>query len=229
MKKTRKLTKTTQLMEKLIQDITSGTFAPGDKLPMEALKQHYDVGGTPLREALSRLVSSGLVQFEEQCGFHVSSLSLAELQDLYEVRLNIENLALEWAMEKGDADWEAEIIVSLHRLTKYIDPKLNNNLNITEWDKLQNNFYFALVKGCQSPWLLKIRDMLHDQALRYRAICFSHSMKNIKTLTAIVNDNKKLANAVLSRDKEKAIKIANKTWKDSVKTISEYLKNKLKT
>jgi GntR family carbon starvation induced transcriptional regulator len=225
MKKTRKLTKTTQIMEKLLQDITNGAFAPGDKLQMETLKQHYGVGGTPLREALSRLVSRGLVQFEEQCGFHVSSLSLAELQDLYEVRLNIENIALEWAIEKGDADWEADIIVNLHRLTKYIDPKLNRNLKMAEWDKLQKDFYLALVKGCQSPWLLKIRDMLHDQALRYRAICFNNSITNVKTLTAIIDDNKKLAKAVLSRDKEKAIKIANKTWKDSVKIISEFLKN----
>ena len=57
--------------ERLRADILSCKLAPGSKLPFDRLKEDYGVGLSPLREALSRLATSGLVTMEGQRGFRV--------------------------------------------------------------------------------------------------------------------------------------------------------------
>lgn len=63
----------------LLEDILSGTLKPGHKLRLQALKDQYNVGNSPLREALNRLSAIGMVIREENKGFRVSPASVAEL------------------------------------------------------------------------------------------------------------------------------------------------------
>lgn len=217
--KNRKLTKATRVQESLRDDIVCGRILPGEKLQMDALKERYGVGYSPLREALSRLASNGLVQQEEQCGFSVAPLSQEELYDLYEVRAFIETRALELAIRNGDDRWEAEVLAAWHVFAKFLDPKSGNELQQEEWERLQKDFLRAMVKGCNSPWLLKIRDSLYDQASRYRGVCIKNHSKNPKLLSAYIKENQDLVDAVLARDLQKVIKLSEKSWQNSVNSV----------
>ncbi len=53
----------------LRDDIIEGRLAPGEKLRVEHLKEHYRVGAGTLREAITQLVSDALVVAEGQRGF----------------------------------------------------------------------------------------------------------------------------------------------------------------
>ena len=53
---------------KLLEDILKGHLEPGRKLRLQALKDQYDVGNSPLREALNRLSANGMVVREENKG-----------------------------------------------------------------------------------------------------------------------------------------------------------------
>ena len=55
--------------DRLLEDILNGSLEPGLKLRLQALKKQYDVGNSPLREALNRLSVNGLVVREENKGF----------------------------------------------------------------------------------------------------------------------------------------------------------------
>ncbi|MEO1017743.1 MAG: GntR family transcriptional regulator [Pseudomonadota bacterium] len=54
-------TLTETVYSRLRQDIITGVRAPGERLRIEHLRKIYDVGPTPLREALQRLAADGLV------------------------------------------------------------------------------------------------------------------------------------------------------------------------
>src|SRR6185369_8530624 len=56
---------------RLRDDIISGALVPAEKLRIEHLRQRYGIGASALREALSRLVSDGLVECEAQRGYWV--------------------------------------------------------------------------------------------------------------------------------------------------------------
>lgn len=223
----KKQTKSAKVLDRLRLDIISGHFQPGQKLQMEDLKNQYNVGYSPLREALSRLVSYGLVCVKEQCGFTVAPLSLEELYDLYSVRIGIEVQALERSIQNGDDDWEAEVTAAWFKYKKCLNQGINHQIDPHIWDTLQKEFRFSLIKACQSNWLLKIREMLNDQALRYRFICLNSYYRNKDVLNEFINENEQLVSAVLSRDSKTAVKIIQISWESSVKLIAHAMQKSL--
>ena len=68
--------------QRLHADILWGRALPGSPLRFTELQLRYGVGVSPLREALSRLVSEGLVTTEGQRGFRVARVSADEAQDV---------------------------------------------------------------------------------------------------------------------------------------------------
>ncbi|VEB33350.1 GntR family transcriptional regulator [Legionella sainthelensi] len=222
-----KQSKASIVLEKLRQDLVSGYYSPGQKLQMEQLKTRYNVGYSPLREALSRLVANGFVNLEELCGFSVPLLSLEELYDLYALRMELEARALELSMEHGDASWEAEVISCWHRYAKYLDSQLVHPLDPIEWNEFQKEFTFTLIKACQSPWLLKIQDMLYDHSARYRFLCMGFHHNNKKVLAEFKQENEDLVAAVLARNKEQVIALSQIGWQNSLELMADRLRIKI--
>ncbi|MCD6074021.1 MAG: hypothetical protein K0Q70_904, partial [Rhodospirillales bacterium] len=70
------------VFDRLRQDVLNGVLRPNEKLRIESLRQRYDVGASPVREALNRLVSEGLVLLEDQKGFRVAPVSREELHEI---------------------------------------------------------------------------------------------------------------------------------------------------
>ncbi|MBT9447223.1 MAG: GntR family transcriptional regulator, partial [Hyphomonadaceae bacterium] len=75
-------------------EIIRGAFPPAARLRMEELKARFEVGFSPIREALSRLIGEGLVEFEPNRGFRVAPLSREDLLDIALARVAVETAAL---------------------------------------------------------------------------------------------------------------------------------------
>ena len=86
----RSATVTEAIYTRLRTDILLGEWQPDDRLKLDRLRQRYAASVNTLREALSRLVSEGLVANEGQRGFKVVGASLADLQDITEMRAMLE-------------------------------------------------------------------------------------------------------------------------------------------
>jgi len=108
-----------KILDSLKNDIISGEYLPKQKLHIKTLKEKYNVGTSPLREALSQLMANDLVVSKNQRGFYVSDISLEDLTDIYQTRAKIESLCIEMSIDKGDDYWEANLIAASHRLNKY--------------------------------------------------------------------------------------------------------------
>ena len=79
------------------QDILAGHLAPGSRLGIVDLVQRYEIGATPLREGLSRLMSRGLIVGTGQRGFRVADVSREDLLDITCMRTAIEIEAIRLA------------------------------------------------------------------------------------------------------------------------------------
>ncbi|MEM9231900.1 MAG: GntR family transcriptional regulator, partial [Pseudomonadota bacterium] len=108
-------TLTEQALESLQKDILAGTLKPGARLGVTELANTYDIGTTPIREALSRLLSKNLIVATERRGFRVREMSYDDLRDITLTRFVIEREALRLSMIQGDDEWIALIVASLHR------------------------------------------------------------------------------------------------------------------
>src|SRR5580700_3759218 len=105
--------------QRLRQDILWGRFAPGSPLRSDELRARYDVGISPLREALTRLSSERLVTTVGQRGFRVAQLTAYDVEDTMATRLVIEGEALARSMERGDIAWETSVVAAFHALSRH--------------------------------------------------------------------------------------------------------------
>ena len=189
-------------MASIRHDILTGALGPDAKLRIHELGARYGIGATPIREALSRLTSEGLVRAMMQRGFRVSPMSRADLADITATREVIELEALRRSMASGGDAWEADIVAALYRLEKFarLDPTaLQAQRN--EFDLAHKRFHGALLAACGSPRLLELHSALYDQAYRYRYLMMGELLRRPRDLGAAHAD---LARAVLARDVEAA-------------------------
>ncbi len=190
----------------LRQDILFGVLRPGSRLKIEELNQRYQVGPTPLREALARLASEGLVQSEQLKGFRVALVSLKELEELCELRVMIETEALRRSIALGDEHWEGNIVASFHKLDR-LEQKLEagETIDPAEWEDRNRDFHQALVAAAGSEWLLRMREHLWDHHERYRRY---GRILLVRSPSASVNaEHRDMMESALKRDPDRAAKI----------------------
>jgi DNA-binding GntR family transcriptional regulator len=152
----------------LRHDIVEGVLAPGEKLRVEHLKARYAVGAGTLREAITRLVSDALVVAEGQRGFRVAEMTIADLQDLTELRVHIEIDALRRSIRHGNEAWRERLRRAYEELSAVEQPILPENR--PRWEMLNANFHEALISGQASAWTLRVLRTLARHGERYRRL-----------------------------------------------------------
>lgn len=93
-----------QVRDSIHAAITSGRLDPGDRLREIPLSKHFGVSTTPVREALRRLESEGLVQIHPRRGAVVTALEEGVVADLYDLRLILEVEAVRLAVARPDLE-----------------------------------------------------------------------------------------------------------------------------
>ena len=153
---------------RLRHDIVSGCLAPGERLRVEHLKDQYQVGAGTLREALSLLLSDALVTAEGQRGFRVAPISLADLEDVTNLRVLIETEALRQSIRRGDARWEAALVAAFHLLTQA--EAQPGGIDIDVYEQRNKALHEALIGSHDSAWSKYMLGILYRHAERYRNI-----------------------------------------------------------
>ena len=177
------------------KDIIAGCYEPGEKLRIESMRKRYDVGNSPLREALTRLASVGLLAQKDQRGFCVPVISKADLTDICNTRIHIEVAALKLSIAQGGDEWEAKIVSTFHCLQK---AQLKREADTEHWEKIHSDFHFSLIAACQSPSMLRFCRILHDQFDRYRRLAPSNT--NCREL--LDQQHREIMERVLSKDND---------------------------
>ena len=196
----------TSIYARLRGDILRGVFSPGERLRLDALCERYEIGATPLREALNRLSAEELVNREEQRGFRVAPVSLSDLAELTKTLCWITELALREAIKNGDAAWEESVILAAHRLSRVPREGEQGYASFNpEWEERHRVFHLALIASCGSRWLIDFYAMLMDRNTRYRYLAFADGSEP----RDVEAEHQAIVDAVLARDADRAIAAAN--------------------
>ena len=191
---------------RLRRDILAGAFAPASKLRIEELRTRYDIGASPLREALSRIVSDGLVTAEGQKGFRVAAVSEADILDITNTRKLLERAALTDSLQRGDADWEAHVVAAYTILEEeHATLERTSGESADDWEKANHAFHGALVSACESKWQLNFRQVVYDQAARYRRLVVLDGEQE----RGVHEEHRQMFEAAVARDVEKSCQLAD--------------------
>jgi GntR family carbon starvation induced transcriptional regulator len=205
-------------------DIVNGSLGPGEKLRIESLCHRYEVGASPIREALSRLSADGLVARLDQKGFRVMPADNDDLEELLRTRCLIDDIALREAIKRGDGTWEDKIVLSSHRLKRTPNLASDGSIN-PEWDRRHKEFHTALVEACGSRWLLRLHDVLFDCTDRYRHLVAKYAPSERDALS----EHQALMDAVVNRNADEAVQLLNGHISKTLQSAAEVLgRNKIR-
>jgi DNA-binding GntR family transcriptional regulator len=197
-----------QAHENIRRDILSGELFPGDKLQIEAISERYGIGIAPVREALNRLSSEGLVERKSQRGFFVTEISITALEELVKTRIWLETLALREAIHSATEEWEEQLVLAYHRLARTnrrMPPEAGRDLS-EEWELRHKEFHMLLLDRCGSGWLLGFCSTMMDQAVRYRNLSMNVHPSLLRREGAAA-EHEALLNAVIDRDTDRACQL----------------------
>jgi DNA-binding GntR family transcriptional regulator len=190
--------------QRLRREILEGTLAPDSKLGTEELRARYNVAGSTIREALTRLLGEALVTSEGQRGFRVAPASLEDFRDLTEVRMLIETEALRQSIANGDEAWESQVVAAFYRLSKVEKRLVDDPAGASgEFEERNREFHQALIAACPSRWLHHINGLLYQQSERYRRIAVSR--RNVPR--DVHAEHQAIVDATLARNVELACKL----------------------
>ncbi len=156
-------TLTDQVYKVLRTSIVTGEISGGTRLVESALAAQMKVSRTPVREALHRLAVEGFLYPVPRAGYIVEEMSDYDIEDLFTIRLAIEKLAAELAVEKITS-------VELHEMElnlKKTDQKIETG-HTEELTSLDVEFHGVIYKATRSKTLYHICKSLSDYSLKYR-------------------------------------------------------------
>lgn len=142
--------------------ILSGAYLEGEPLRQDAIADELGVSRIPIREALRQLEAEGLVIFNPHRGAVVSSLSIKEIDEVFELRASIEVELLRIAIPK----LETEHLARAGEVLARYDDALNTR-NVLAYGQLNWQFHSTLYDPADRPVTLAIAQRLHRQADRY--------------------------------------------------------------
>ncbi len=206
-------------------DIIAGRLPPGEKLLFEKISKAYDVGISPLREALVQLTADGLVVNEGHKGFTVAPMLLEEMLDVAELRIHLETLALTKSMARGDDEWEVGVAAAhlrLERATRQLDLADGEERAAAEdnWETRHREFHFALTGACNSHWLLHFCDRLYDQIERYRRHFWEYPVRAHRT----EGEHAALKDAAIDRDVARAVALLEEHFRRQAELTAEVMR-----
>jgi DNA-binding GntR family transcriptional regulator len=206
---------TRSVYQQLRADLLSGVYKPNEKLRAEDLRKRFNIGSSPIREALNRLLAEGFVSLEEQKGFRVAPVSVEELEELVRARGLIDGAAVAESIRRYDTDWEEGLVLALHRLSRVVRRKPGEAVGDNpEWERLHRAFHVALVSGCGSRWLQRISEQLFDTAERYRLLAASELEPRNE-----LDEHRAIVQACLDRKPEEAVRLIEAHYASTCRTI----------
>jgi DNA-binding GntR family transcriptional regulator len=185
-----------QVCDSLRGSILSGELAPGTVLSEVSLAKSFRVSRGPIREALGRLATEGLVTVTPRRGTIVTDLTHEEFVDAYQVREALETLAIRLAVQRMPDD-DVGRLRELHE--QMIEHARGND--VQGFFEANTRFHRVLVEASGNRKLQSIYELLVGQMGRYHA----RSLALRGTVEKSISEHAAILAAVEARDAERAV------------------------
>ena len=184
-----------QVFRALEQEILNGVRRPGDALTELGLCEKYQVSRTPVREAMRRLETAGLVTVQPNRSAVVAGVSVQDMLDIYEIRMRIEGLAARWSALRITEN-ELQALEKILDLQEFYTAKGKPE----ELHRLDADFHRALYSDCGSPMLTDTLTALHHRLQRFRRTSLSNAERAARSLA----EHRAIYEALAAHDGEAA-------------------------
>lgn len=141
----------------LSRSIMMGEFEPGQKLKLNELASAFQTSHMPVREALSRLTVAKVLQAEPRRSVYVPHIDRKRLEDLLNIRIELECMALRAAAAKPNP----ELASDLAKINGKLEAEaMSDRPNFKDYLAANHEFHFAIYNACGNPDLTSLIELM---------------------------------------------------------------------
>jgi DNA-binding GntR family transcriptional regulator len=200
------------IAERLRSAILDGHFGPGERLREEALARSMGVSRGPIREALVRLEREGLLVIRRNRGAVVAQLSREDLDEVYTLRVAIERLAVQRAVEHGNE----ESIAQLQSVVDEIADAVGRGISEQEAAELDLRFHDQIYQAANHRRLVESWLTLRPQIY---FVFLNRNVANPDFRDYVVTSHQDILDAIHLRDETLAVRLIEEHLRGSYERI----------
>lgn len=187
-----------QLYEAVKDSILRNAFIPGSLLQIDRLAEEYGVSATPVREALVRLESDGLVTLIPNKGAQVTEITEEDIREIWEMRRLLEPYA---ARSSAPAIREEDIAELERLILKLREDPSDTELYIKTDIMLHNMLYFQ----CPNSYLRETLRKVHEVSYRIRYFAESRKTMHDAVIHEVIREHLDILDILRSRDPDRIV------------------------
>ena len=177
------------------QLILDNTLTADTQINIDAMAAQLSISRTPVREALMRLQTQGLVRIVPHVGCFVCGLTRETTHDIFELRRIIESYAAKKAAESFS---DEELQQWMDKITGSEQAVLQGN--IEEFNEMETAIHNLLVTNLHNKRIEDVMDMVADNIYRQRIIA-TKAQDNVKLS---LEEHRRIVEAIVARDPDEA-------------------------
>lgn len=199
--------------DEIKDDILNKRLVPGQKIIVRELSERYNISVTPIKQALNRLVSEGIVESIPRRGMIVRQLSVKDITDSLETRRMIEMYSIPFVLKYSAQDSafleQLEENITLH--AESIMPAYETK-NFVKLHKIDFDFHTMLVSTMQNDRIMDIYRNLGTHCI----ITYLYGKKVLNRTLCSLEEHKAICEAIKAGDQD-ALSKAITTHIDNVR------------
>ncbi|MCZ4354737.1 GntR family transcriptional regulator [Roseovarius aestuarii] len=190
-----------EVYRQLCELILEGGLAPGESITVASIADAFNVSPMPVREALTRLMQAGALTIISGRSIGVPTPDLASFEDLKNVRIEVESIALRWAIRHKTPSFTASLEGYLEQMIQAEEAK-----DLKAHIRTNYEFHFAIYRQSGSRILLETIENLwlrvgpYFHALRERGNLRISNVQHRCMYQAIIDGDEAAATAALAHD-----------------------------
>lgn len=203
------------VFQTLRRAILKGELVPGERLMEVRLANALGVSRTPVREAIHMLELEGLVVMVPRKGAEVARISEKNLYDVLEVRLALEELGVQLACKRMEAD-------QINKLKQmfYSFAAISESDDVMEVVKRDEAFHDVIYESTGNIRLMQMLNNLREQMYRYRL----EHIKDMSQRPLLVKEHRRILEALTLKDEEAARDAIREHINNQIHSVAENIK-----
>ncbi len=189
--------------EELKQGIMSNRLKPGEMIGENYLTTVFQMSRTPIREAIRRLESEGLVEVKDGVGTFVTEISSEEIADAYEVRKALEILAVKTAIFHFSEEETAHLETCFRALYERV--RHGGNVTVDEYADADWMLHDLIIMKSHNRFVKTAMDAICMNLKRYQYM----SVKAFQNVEKSMEEHLEIIQGIREQNLEKVTRILN--------------------
>jgi DNA-binding GntR family transcriptional regulator len=202
------------VLQELREDLIRGRYAPGDRIRVDQVAANFGISALPVREALRVLLAEGRVQYEPHRGYSVTTLSLADVEEIFLMCGLFEPEALRRGVPALDA-------AAIKRMRALLGKLLSPPRSASTWEiaAIHQGFHFVPIEYARLPRLEAELRRLWDHTDHYRGVYLFADPEFMRPMN---DEHVAIADACAARDAERVVALAHEHRAHALAHLAEH-------